>query len=211
MLNNTVSKKWGMNNMKKEQVVQTPKRRKSFDHYEKYTAGVVLKRVLKYAWKSKWLILISLLFLLCFTYLELYQPKLINSVLDDHLLGVQTTWVKTDDEGVNYLGNNYLKIDIENSVDYNEFDIISIVYCDNGYFVLNGIYKSSEVLEYDEETKTYTITNDWLTASISEESYEDGKYELVLTAVKNTTGKSRTLYVGGMDMNHQDSMEVTQK
>ena len=48
-------------------------------------------------------------------------------------------------------------------------------------------------------------------ADISEESYEDGKYELVLTAVKNTTGKSRTLYVGVMDMNHQDSMEVTQK
>ena len=146
--------------MKKEQVVQTPKRRKSFDHYEKYTAGVVLKRVLKYAWKSKWLILISLLFLLCFTYLELYQPKLINSVLDDHLLGVQTTWVKIDDEGVNYLGNNYLKIDIENSVDYNESDIISIVYCDNGYFVLNGIYKSSEVLEYDEETKVLSLSDD---------------------------------------------------
>ena len=77
--------------------------------------------------------------------------------------------------------------------------------------ILNYDGDGVKMPKYDEETKTYTITNDWLTASISEESYEDGKYELVLTAVKNTTGKSRTLYVGGMDMNHQDSMEVTQK
>lgn len=158
MLNNTESKKWGMNSMAKKQEVQTPKRRKSFDRYEKYTAGVVLKRVLKYAWKSKWLILISLIFLLCFTYLELFQPKLINSVLDDHLLGVQTTWIKTEEEGVNYLGNNYLKIDIEKTPDYNESDIISIVYCDNGYFVLNGVYSSSDVLEYDAEGKTLLLT-----------------------------------------------------
>ena len=44
MLNNTESKKWGMNSMAKKQEVQTPKRRKRFDRYEKYTAGVVLKR-----------------------------------------------------------------------------------------------------------------------------------------------------------------------
>lgn len=143
--------------MKQHQEIQTPKRRKSFDRYEKYTAGVVLRRVLRYAWKSKWLIIISLAFLLCFTYLELYQPRLINSVLDDHLLGVQTTWVKTKDEGVNYLGNNYLKIDLEKTTDYVEEDIISIVYCDSGYFVLNGIYSSSDILEYEEETNSLLL------------------------------------------------------
>ena len=68
-----------------------------------------------------------------------------------------------------------------------------------------------KIPEYDEESQTYTITNDWLTASISEASYDNGQYELVLTAVKNTTGKQRTLYVGGMDKNYQDSMEVTQE
>ena len=68
-----------------------------------------------------------------------------------------------------------------------------------------------KIPEYDEATQTYTITNDWLTASISEASYDNGQYELVLTAVKNTTGKQRTLYVGGMDKNYQDSMEVTQE
>ena len=68
-----------------------------------------------------------------------------------------------------------------------------------------------KIPEYDEATQTYTITNDWLTASISEASYDNGQYELVLTAVKNTTGKRRTLYVGGMDKNYQDSMKVTQE
>ena len=71
--------------------------------------------------------------------------------------------------------------------------------------------EGAKIPEYDEESQTYIITNDWLTASISEASYDNGQYELVLTAVKNTTGKQRTLYVGGMDKNYQDSMEVTQE
>ena len=68
-----------------------------------------------------------------------------------------------------------------------------------------------KIPEYDEESQTYIITNDWLTASISEASYDNGQYELILTAVKNTTGKRRPLYVGGMDKNYQDSMKVTQE
>ena len=71
--------------------------------------------------------------------------------------------------------------------------------------------EGAKIPEYDEESQTYTITNDWLTASISEASYDNGQYELVLTAVQNTTGKRRTLYVGGMDKNYQDIMEVTQE
>ena len=77
--------------------------------------------------------------------------------------------------------------------------------------ILNYDGEGVKIPEYDEESQTYTITNDWLTASISEASYDNGQYELVLTAVKNITGKRRTLYVGGMDKNYQDSMEVTQE
>ena len=67
--------------------------------------------------------------------------------------------------------------------------------------------------KYDEETESYTITIDWLTASISKSTYDSStnQYELVLTAVKNTTGQRRTLYVGGMDKNYADSMKVTQE
>ena len=77
--------------------------------------------------------------------------------------------------------------------------------------ILNYDGEGVKIPEYDEESQTYTVTNDWLTASISEASYDNGQYELVLTAVKNITGKRRTLYVGGMDKNYQDSMEVTQE
>ena len=77
--------------------------------------------------------------------------------------------------------------------------------------ILNYDGEGVKIPEYDEESQTYTITNDWLTASISEASYDNGQYELVLTAVQNTTGKRRTLYVGGMDKNYQDSMKVTQE
>ena len=40
--------------------------------YVNYTAEVVLKRVLKYVWKSKFMIICSLLFLIAYTFLELY-------------------------------------------------------------------------------------------------------------------------------------------
>ena len=65
--------------------------------------------------------------------------------------------------------------------------------------------------EYDAETGTYTCSYLWLAASISESSFKDGKYTVVLTAEKNTTGIARTLYVGGMDKNYSDSMEVRQE
>ena len=85
-----------------------PYNKNSFDKYHKYPAEVVLKRVLKYAWKSKFLIIISLLFLVGFTYLELLQPKLINTVLDDHLLGVQTVWIEKENGDVKYNNKNYI-------------------------------------------------------------------------------------------------------
>lgn len=142
---------------KKKQVYQTPKRKKSFDKYQNYPAEVVLKRVLKYAWKSKFLIIISLAFLLIFTYIELLQPKLINTILDDHLLGVQTTWVKVDDGDVKYDGNYYRKINKDEDV--SDQEIISIVYCTSDYYQLDGLYSSSDVVEYDKEKEMILLTD----------------------------------------------------
>ena len=99
--------------------------------YVNYTAEVVLKRVLKYVWKSKFMIICSLLFLIAYTFLELYQPKLINKMLDDHLLGVQTTWEKIDTAGVIYQGNNYQKVVIDKNTD------ISVVQPDFGIKIIN--------------------------------------------------------------------------
>ncbi len=128
---------------------------KSFDKYDNYPAEVVLKRVLKYAWKSKFLIIVSLIFLLGFTYLELVQPKLINTMLDDHLLGVQTTWVASSSGDVEYKGINYEKADLEKVT--TDDQLISIVYHDGSYLLLDGIYISSEVKDYNDVTKELTI------------------------------------------------------
>lgn len=65
--------------------------------------------------------------------------------------------------------------------------------------------------EYDEETGIFSVTYDWLTASIAKDSYNGEGREMTLTAEKNTTGKRRTLYVGGMHGNLASSMRVTQK
>ena len=65
--------------------------------------------------------------------------------------------------------------------------------------------------EYDEENEVFTITYEWLTASIAKDSFNGEGWVMTLTAEKNTTGKRRTLYVGGMHGNLASSMRVTQK
>lgn len=128
-----------------------------YDKYYNYPAEVVLKRVLKYAWKSKWLILLSLIFLVTFTYLELFQPKLVDRMIDDELLGVQTTWIASDDGVVNYNNQKYKKIEIKEDTDIT--GVISIVYTESGYYAIEGNYKSSEV-DFDNDTKTFTTKSE---------------------------------------------------
>ena len=65
--------------------------------------------------------------------------------------------------------------------------------------------------DFDEESQTYTIKCQWLTASIALSSYDakDSTYELILKADLYSDGDERTLYVGGMNKDYHDSMEVT--
>lgn len=137
---------------KKKNEVENPisNRKKSFDKYYNYPAEVVIKRVLKYAWKSKFMILISFVFLLLFTYLELFQPKLINNLLDDHLLGVQTTWVESSD-GVLFNENYYQKI-AKDDISNNE-NIASIVYYENSYYFFDGVIYGSDISKINENNQ----------------------------------------------------------
>lgn len=140
-----------------------PYNKSSYDKYHKYPAEVVLKRVLKYAWKSKFIILISLIFLVGFTYLELLQPKLINSVLDDHLLGVQTVWIEDDKGNVNYNNKQYSKAiyDKEKEIYIVEdtTKAISVVYFEGSYYETSGILTSSNVTGFNELTNSL-VTED---------------------------------------------------
>ena len=147
-----------MSNKNKKQVI---KGKNTFDKYYNYPPEVVLKRVVKYAWKSRILIILSLLFLIGYTYLELYQPKLINRVLDDYLLGVQTVWKKIDTGSVIYQDNKYDKLpkdEIENLTTLDE--VISVLYFDGHYYVSSGVYNSSEITGYDEETSLLILSDD---------------------------------------------------
>ena len=145
---------------KKDTPIINPYRKNSVEKYKNYPAEVVLKRVLKYAWKSKFLILTSLIILFVTTYIELYQPKLINSVLDDHLLGVQTTWAIDEDGDVSFNGNNYSKIKEEDITEKDE--IISIVYLDGNYYMVDGAYDSSDVVSLDKDSNKLTLKDDSL-------------------------------------------------
>ncbi len=78
-------------------------------------------------------------------------------------------------------------------------------------YILNYDGEGVHSPEYDEETEIFTVTYEWLTASIAKSSFNGEGREMTLTAEKNTTGKRRTLYVGGMHGDLQSSMKVTQQ
>lgn len=145
---------------KKDTPIINPYRKNSVEKYKNYPAEVVLKRVLKYAWKSKFLILTSLIILLITTYIELYQPKIINSVLDDHLLGVQTTWVVDGDGEVLFNGVRYSKIKEEEILDNDQ--IVSIVYLEGNYYLVDGAYDSSDVVSIDSESSKLVLKDNSL-------------------------------------------------
>lgn len=69
----------------------------------------------------------------------------------------------------------------------------------------------TEPVVLDEETQSYTVTYQWLTASISLSSYNEATYtyELVLTSGVRSDNDEWTLYVGGVDKDYQDSMDVS--
>ncbi len=122
--------------------------------YSNYSISKVLKRIFKYALKQKYLIILSFIFLIIFSYLELLQPKLINDILDNHLLGVQTTYVESD-KGISYKGKNYVKSDeVDESV-------ISLVYYENSYYVCYGDIDNS-IIERISDNTLYTIDNNYV-------------------------------------------------
>ena len=93
----------------------------------KYSTGNILKRVLLYALKSKMLIIISFVFLLIYSLLEIIQPLIIKAVLDDELAGVQTVWVETQEEtDVFFEGRYFTKYEEGMAGDY----LVSIRYFD---------------------------------------------------------------------------------
>lgn len=155
-MSNTSFKRWEVRHMQKwKHNPSTNPQASKYDKYANYPAEVVLKRVLKYAWKSKVMIICSLLFLIGFTYLELLQPKLIDRMLDDELLGVQTTWIQTDSGTVTYQDKHYDKIAIE---DIQTTDsIISLVYFDGSYYQLEGVATTTLLERYDEENSVFVL------------------------------------------------------
>ena len=121
------------------------------DRYQNYPPEVVLKRVVKYAWKSRILIGLSLLFLTIYTVLELFQPMLVSKLLDDYLLSVQTTWEKAGDE-VLFDGNYYQK-KTELSDPNN---LYTIVYYDSKYILVDGEVLKENIVGC-QETETPNI------------------------------------------------------
>lgn len=71
----------------------------------------ILIRVLKYALKSKALLLVAFISLLAFSLLDIIQPLIIKKVIDSELSGVATVWVKTEAGNVSFRGEKYRKDD----------------------------------------------------------------------------------------------------
>lgn len=129
------------------------------DRYQNYPPEVVLKRVVKYAWKSRVLIGVSLLFLAIYTVLELFQPMLVSKLLDDYLLSVQTTWEKAGSE-VLFEGEYYQKKKEDSDPD----NLYTIVYYEGNYVLIDGEVEKENILN-SEKTSKENILNIYIEGS----------------------------------------------
>lgn len=153
----------------------------------KYSTATILKRVFKYALRSKKLIFISLVFLLIYSLLEVVQPLLIKKLLDDELAGVQTTWIEVAEENkytVVLDGKYYMK----EKEGYEPIRKVTIRYFEeeNAYLMIEGeVSEKGKVSGWADEDQTQVIV------SFNEEGKEDKIYQ----ARKLTVEEMRSFFM----------------
>lgn len=155
------------------------------EKYSKYTTGVVLKRVLTYAMKSKFLILASAILLIGFTMLELISPLLVRSIIDDELLGIQTTWVEVDqasDKTITYDNIHYIRIR-----DYKDTytTSISLVYYESNYYVVSGEVTKEDILLVNGNTVTTKLGDFAISDPLTKDEIV-GFYQASIQPITNT-------------------------
>ena len=127
-----------------------------------YTSKEILARVFKYAWRNKFVLLLSVFLLISFTFLEMVQPLITKQIIDTELTGVQTTWVETmDSSKASYNGKFYEK------TDQNTGNIYTIKYSKDleSYIFIEGSYKEYYIESLDQSTNTINLKKDDLSVS----------------------------------------------
>ena len=127
-----------------------------------YTSKEILARVFKYAWRNKFVLLLSVFLLISFTFLEMVQPLITKQIIDTELTGVQTTWVETmDSSKASYNGKFYEK------TDQNTGNIYTIKYSKDleGYIFIEGSFKEYYIESLDQSTNTINLKKDDLSIS----------------------------------------------
>ena len=128
----------------------------------------IFVRVFKYALKSKFLLLTSLIALLIYSVFEIIQPLIIKRVIDDELSGVQTVWVEvseSDSKTAIFNGKYFKKQDLENPYLGAEY---SIRYFKDSYFLITGrVSEKDTILDINdvvvlEKTNGETYTREYL-------------------------------------------------
>ena len=127
-----------------------------------YTSKEILARVFKYAWRNKFVILLSMFLLISFTFLEMVQPLITKKIIDNELTGVQTTWVETmDSSKASYKGKFYEKTDQTTG------NIYTIKYSQDleSYIFIEGSFKEYYIESLNQSTNTINLKKDDLSVS----------------------------------------------
>jgi len=135
-----------------------------------YTSKEILARVFKYAWRNKFVILLSMFLLISFTFLEMVQPLITKKIIDDELTGVQTTWVETiDSSKASYNGKFYEKTDQTTG------NIYTIKYSKDldSYIFIEGNFKEHYIESVDKNTSTVILKKGDLIASSNYQALGD--------------------------------------
>lgn len=146
-------------------------------------------RVFKYAMKSKFLLLTSLLALLVYSAFDIIQPLIIKTVIDDELAGVQTAWVevaKSDEDNVaNYNGRYFVKQNEEGTISGDQF---TIRFFEDNYYLINGTINEKDIIQSVDELIVIKQNSD---SSEYTREYEklskDGLFDFYKTSINPIT------------------------
>src|SRR5699024_7070989 len=119
------------------------------------------RRLLKYAWTFKKGIIVGIICLMIAVIFELAGPLIAKTIIDDHILGVEGIWQKTEDENgtVSYKGNDYKRQDRMTDVSDSSKGV-TIMQIGKSYYFIDEEVPLSGKRHVDDGVITIEMAND---------------------------------------------------
>src|SRR5699024_11918303 len=121
------------------------------------------RRLFSYAWQFKRGIILGIVFLIIATALELAGPFIAETIIDNHILGIESVWYEVDeatnDANIQYDNKYYVREDrLENAATENA--AITILAIARHYYAVNGVAPLTGSREFENGRMTISLDDE---------------------------------------------------